>query len=562
MNFKKLEIINIDHIKYLENKLLNNQFESLEKIIENLNKKNFKHPAIQLLYANSKALKKNSNLEDKKIAFDIFIEIYKSNPSFINALYNACAICFQIDEYNEILMLLEDFIRKGNYDKKIYSTLYKIYAVLGETEKTHKILELVVKKEPENLKAWSALIFNSLYLDQFVQNENSDLYKKFSNNITNHKITEKISISKKNSKIKIGFISPYFDGNSIDGFLLGLLENMDRKTFEIIGFNLNISNNKSKHLINYFDSWHHVHDLKDIDLINFIRRKNINILIDLVGHGPGNRLSVIKNRVAPIQISWLGYTNTTGLKEMDYIIADPNLIEENEHNLYYEKILYLPNIWNSHKEMDEKLEIKNLPYDKNNHITFGSFNNFKKISNSVIKVWSQILDETNSKLILKSSMHNNLELRERFLNKFPKSLTNKGKIILLEGQKKKLDHINLYNEVDIGLDTFPYTGVTTTFEAIWMGVPVLTLKGNNFSSRCGESININLKLEQFIAKDTDDYIKKAINFTKEIDHIRNLRKSLRGDAKNSPLFKTKNFAIQFCNELKNLWLKKQNLSKL
>ena len=106
MNFKKLEIINIDHIKYLENKLLNNQFESLEKIIENLNKKNFKHPAIQLLYANSKALKKNSNLEDKKIAFDIFIEIYKSNPSFINALYNACAICFQIDEYNEILMLL------------------------------------------------------------------------------------------------------------------------------------------------------------------------------------------------------------------------------------------------------------------------------------------------------------------------------------------------------------------------------------------------------------------------------------------------------------------------
>jgi predicted O-linked N-acetylglucosamine transferase (SPINDLY family) len=554
MDFNNIKTINLDHIKYLENKLLNNQFEALEKIIDNLNREDFKLPAIQLLYANSKVLNKNSNLKEKKIAFDIFIKIFKSNPSFKNVLYNACAICFEINEYNEILFLLEDFVKKNDYDEKVYNTLYKIYAVLGETEKAIKCLELVIKNEPKNLKAWSALIFTSLYSNKFTQNKTINLYGEFAKNIKNYEVTEKISVPDKYSKIKIGFISPYFDGNSIDGFLIGLLENLDRKIFEITGFNLNISNNKSNHLIHHFNDWYHVHNLKDLDLINFIRKKNINILIDLVGHGPKNRLSIFKNRAAPLQISWLGYTNTTLLKEMDYLIADPNLIKNDEKNLYCEKILYLPNIWNAHNKIGENLVIKDLPYDRNKYITFGSFNNFKKISNNVIEVWSEILNKTNSKLILKSSMHNNFELRERFLNKFPKSI--RDKIILLEGQKEKLDHINLYNEIDIGLDTFPYTGVTTTFEAIWMGVPVLTLKGNNFTSRCGESININLKLEEFIAVDTRDYIKKAINFTKKIEVVRNLRKNLREQAIHSPLFKTKDFANQFSDQLKNLWIKK------
>ena len=561
MDFSNLENINFSHVKYLENKLLNNQFEDLEKIIENLSEKNFNNPAIQLLYANSKALKKNSNLKEKKIAFDIFVETYKSNPNFKKALYNACAICFEIKEYNKILTLLEDFIIRNSYDNKIYDTIYKVYALLGETDKANKFAQKIIKKEPKNLEAWSAYIFTSLYLEKFKQNDAVNLFNEFNNNVPEYDFKEKISSQSSSHKIKIGFITPYFDGNSIDGFLLGLLENLDRNTFEVIGFNLGCSNQKSDHLIKKFDDWHHVYNLKDLDLINFIKKENINILIDLVGHGPGNRLVIFKNRVAPIQISWLGYTNSTWLREVDYIIADPHLIKKSEENLYYEKILYLPNIWNAHEKLDEKLTIKNLPYDENKHITFGSFNNFLKISDNVIRTWSEILNRTSSKLILKSSMYDNLEIRERFLNKFPKSLTSKGKIILLERQKEKKNHISLYNKIDIGLDTFPYTGVTTTVEAVWMGVPVLTMKGKNFTSRCGESININLNLKEFIAEDENDYVEKAINFTKKIGKIKNLRENLREQAKNSPLFKTRDFTEQFCRELKKLWIEKsKNLS--
>ena len=162
--------------------------------------------------------------------------------------------------------------------------------------------------------------------------------------------------------------------------------------------------------------------------------------------------------------------------------------------------------------------------------------------------------ETNSKLILKSSVNNCKDLRNRFLNKFPKKLLKENKIILIEGQKNKKEHLQLYHKIDIGLDTFPYTGVTTTFEAIWMGVPVITLRGHNFTSRCGESINFNCNLEEFIAEDKKDYIKKAINFTKNIEHIKNLKKNLRNMAIESSLFHSEEFASSFYKNLKNLWI--------
>ena len=237
---------------------------------------------------------------------------------------------------------------------------------------------------------------------------------------------------------------------------------------------------------------------------------------------------------------------------MDYHITDPYLIKDNEQVLYSEKIIRLPKIWNSHEKLDEKLEIK-IPCEENNFITFGSFNNFRKISLNVINVWSEILLESDSKLILKSSMNNSKELRDRLLSKFPSSLIKENKIILIEGQRNKKDHLNMYHKIDIGLDTFPYTGVTTSFEAIWMGVPILTLKGHNFTSRCGESININCNLQEFIAMDKKDYVKKAVNLCKDIEKIKNIKKNLREMAIKSSLFDSKGFADSFYEKLKNLW---------
>ena len=207
-----------------------------------------------------------------------------------------------------------------------------------------------------------------------------------------------------------------------------------------------------------------------------------------MGLSSSDRITLFKNRLAPIQVLWLGYNNTSGLNQMDYLIADPNLIKKNEVKLYSEKILFLPNIWNCHSGLGILRKENPAPLMKNKYITFGSFNNTNKISDEVVSVWSKILKSiNNSRLIIKSShSYSDKTLKEKFeKNKVLNLITFLGKKNSFE------EHINEYKKIDIALDTFPYNGVTTSFEAIWMGVPVLTLKGFNPNSRAGESINKN-----------------------------------------------------------------------
>ena len=158
-------------------------------------------------------------------------------------------------------------------------------------------------------------------------------------------------------------------------------------------------------------------------------------------------------------------------------------------------------------------------------------------------------------------MQSKIEIEKSIFDKFSNDLIKNNQIEILEGQRDKMEHMKLYNKIDLCLDTFPYNGVTTSFEAIWMGIPVLCLTGNNFVSRCGESINKNLGLSEFIAKDTNEYIKKAIYFSKKPNFLIELRKNLRIKAKNSGIFQSKRFAEHIGNKLKEFWQKKTDLKK-
>ena len=148
---------------------------------------------------------------------------------------------------------------------------------------------------------------------------------------------------------------------------------------------------------------------------------------------------------------------------------------------------------------------------------------------------------------------NNDEINQNLIEKFLKNNVKEDKIQIINFQKESLDHLSLYDQIDLALDTFPYNGVTTTFESVLMGVPVLTIKGFNFNSRCGESINKNLKLENFIAEDYSDYYLKALNFYKNKNYLSNLRKSLRDRVISSPLFDNKNFALVFSEKMREIW---------
>ena len=223
---------------------------------------------------------------------------------------------------------------------------------------------------------------------------------------------------------------------------------------------------------------------------------------------------------------------------MDYLIADPNLIYENEIDQYSEKVMFLPNIWNCHKGFEFRRQEYPAPVLKNDYITFGSFNNFNKINSSVVKIWSDILKKIpNSKLIIKSPTKKDINYLEDLFD------TNnvKQSISFLPPEKEFINHLNLYQKIDIALDTFPWNGVTTSFESIWMGVPVLTMKGYNFNSRCGESIMKNCKLDFFVASNKEDYIEKAYYLSQNKKILEEYRLNIFENVLYSPLFNTKKF---------------------
>ena len=353
-------------------------------------------------------------------------------------------------------------------------------------------------------------------------------------------------------KIRIGFLSSdILQGHSITYFLKTVLQNYDKKKFEII---LLLNNAKEDQLTQSFKNLAtetiNISNLDNISALNKIRELKLDITIDLMGYTSTHRIELLKNRLAKKQVIWMGYCNTSGLENMDYIISDPNLIKPDEQKFYSEKVIYLPEIWNCHCGFDFERKENPPPFINNKYFTFGSFNSFNKINPNVVNVWSNILKRVSkSKLVLKTS-HRNHALK-RLKNLFEKN--NVLESIQFIGRQEDLkDHLITYNDIDIALDTFPYNGVTTSFEAIWMGVPVITMAGYNFNSRCGESINKNLNMERMVAKDEDDYVNKVVYLSNNHEDYINLRKSIFLNALKSPLFNVQNYSKSFFETLEGI----------
>ena len=353
-------------------------------------------------------------------------------------------------------------------------------------------------------------------------------------------------------KIRIGFLSSdILQGHSITYFLKTVLQNYDKKKFEII---LLLNNAKEDQLTQSFKNLAtetiNISNLNNISALNKIRELKLDITIDLMGYTSTHRIELLKNRLAKKQVIWMGYCNTSGLENMDYIISDPNLIKPDEQKFYSEKVIYLPEIWNCHCGFDFERKENPAPFINNKYFTFGSFNSFNKINPDVVNVWSNILKRVSkSKLVLKTS-HRNHALK-RLKNLFEKN--NVLESIQFIGRQEDLkDHLITYNDIDIALDTFPYNGVTTSFEATWMGVPVITMAGYNFNSRCGESINKNLNMERMVAKDEEDYVNKVVDLSNNHEDYINLRKSIFLNALKSPLFNVQNYSKSFFEALEGI----------
>ena len=537
---------------------LEKRYSELIELIEGTTEKDFRTAQLLNVLGASKTLKKSPNKADLISATENFKEAYlkeKQTKQGLEALANFINVSLNINQYEESLIYFKEAENFCSYNEGLFKAISKVYKYLNDVDKTLFFLEKLIKNNNNEVDTWCSYIYFNSFKRNWLQKDFLKHTKLLAQKLPKYPDNNLISINQvKNKKIKLAFLSSDLkQKHSITYFLKTILNNINKEKYEFFLFsndNINQEDKTTNDFKNLFDEWINIKNLDDVRAINMIREKKIDIIIDLMGITSSNRMALFKNRLAPLQISWLGYCNTTGINEIDYLIADTNLITEMEKDLYCEKIIFLKDIWNCHTGFDFRRLENPAPIKKNKHITFGSFNNFNKISIEVVEVWSKILKSINkSKLILKSSQkHDTKKLKEMFR-------TNgiHDSIIFFERKETFEDHLDQYNKIDIALDTFPYNGVTTSFEAIWMGVPVLTMKGFNFSSRCGESINKNIDIEYLIADNGFEYVSKAIELSRDEEKLINIRKKLFKEAPTSNLFNQKKFSKEFFKSLEKIY---------
>lgn len=363
-------------------------------------------------------------------------------------------------------------------------------------------------------------------------------------------------------RLKIGFLSPDFRMHSVMYFVEGLLAQLDRRQFEVYAFYLfpkddHITERVQRHA----DHFIRLTDLSAPAQADAIRSHNIDILIDLAGHTGHNGLLAMAHKAAPIQVSWLGFPATTGLQAVDYKFTDEVTDPPDVDDQYTERLYRLPLLFVCYRPMSRNplwryqpaYLVRPTPALNNGCVTFGSCNNLGKLTDDVLRLWGQLLDTLpDARLLIEGK---NLNLPD-FAAQYRQRCANLGidtRRLELVGLHTDNQYLT-YHRIDIALDPFPLTGGTTTFDVLWMGVPIVSMVGDSFKSRMGVGILTYLGRTQWIAKNEADYLRIAVDLARDIDALNALRLGLRAELEQSVLMREDLFNLHFGQGLRHMWL--------
>ena len=410
----------------------------------------------------------------------------------------------------------------------------------GRLEEAMDILREAIAIDPQFREGYSNLLLDFNYLPDAKSSEIFEESKKWAQiqAPTSLAFTNHASSLDPHRKLRIGYISPDFRNHSVTFYFESLLDGHDRNKFEIYGYgNIDKPDQVTERLIDKFDFYRVINKVGDKEVVEFINADSIDILVDLAGHTGSNRLHVLAYKPAPIQVSYLGYPNTTGMSQIDYRLTDAIVDTPDQQQYYTEKLVFLPNGFLCYNPGEVTFKIKELPMLHSDYITFSCFNNIAKLSPFIIKIWVDILNSVpNSRLILKFAEGKDSRIREYYYNLFAEyGLENPKERLIISGWLEQANHFELYNNIDIALDTYPYNGTTTTCQALLMGVPVITLTGKHHASRVGLDILSRLDMQFFSAQSSEEYVKKAVALAVNPKSLAQIRATLRQRLAASPL---------------------------
>lgn len=346
-------------------------------------------------------------------------------------------------------------------------------------------------------------------------------------------------VTKARRKLRIGYISPDFFHHSVSFFCHALLEHRNREQFEVILYsNTTREDDKTELFKNLVPEGH----LKKIvgrtarEVAELIREDRIDILVELAGHTANNRLDVVALKPAPVQFTYIGYNNTTGLGALDYRVTDAIVDPVDTEQPFTEELVRLPGCFLCYTPPARIPDVDQLPARREGFVTFGSFSCLAKIGAPCVALWARVLREVpGSRLLVKNKGFYSTDVQAQFVSQFKAHGIAEHRLKLMSLASASFDHLKIYNEVDIALDTFPYSNTTTTCETLLMGVPAICLSGSTHGSRTGVTLLNAVGMPDLVATSHDDYVQKAKTLASDLYVLSTLRQSLRTVLLSSPL---------------------------
>lgn len=438
-----------------------------------------------------------------------------------------------------------------------HAALADVLMTVGAVAESIAHLRQAMQTEPMVPHA-SNILYQLSFLPGYSAADMAKEHRGFGERFSNprRRFKERVINPDPNRKLRIGYLSADMRNHSVAHFLAPLLESHDHSVVEVIGFpSVQRSDNVTERLRKACDEWIPVHSMTDDDVSAVIYKANIDILVELGGHTGDSRLMVLDRRPAPIQVSWCGYPQTTGLEAVDYRLTDALVDPQGEIDRHYtEKLIRLPSGFLCYEPPADAPDVAPLPAAQSDIVTFGSFNTLAKMSPKVVELWARIVRKAgNARLVLKASPLSDPMVRDYVQKQFAKQEFDLSKLVLEGRTSGQRAHLGRYGEVDIALDPFPYNGTTTTCEALWMGVPVISLQGNQHVSRVTAGLLQRVGLESLVATTPKQYQQIALELAKNKKRLVELRSGMRERMRGSSLMNKVGFAREVEAAYRTMW---------
>ncbi|MCD6393575.1 MAG: tetratricopeptide repeat protein [Planctomycetes bacterium] len=465
-------------------------------------------------------------------------------------------LCRKMGRTSEALQCLQKCAELLPDNSGVWNNLALITMQSGDIQKGFEIFRKAVDKMPENPEIHSNLLFYMHHLPDMDQQAIFEEHKRWGQR---HAPISMARTSHDNTveperKLRIGYISPDFKKHVVSYYFEPLLDEHNRDVVEVYGYgDVDRPDPTTGRLQKKFDCYRNIRGVNDDAVARIIEQDKIDILIDLAGHTRNNRLLVLARKPAPVQATWLGYYNTTGMEAVDYLLTDSLTIPPESQKYYTEQLAYLPGGFICYTPPENAPVVTAPPAAKKGYVTFGAFTNNRRLNRGLLEVWSEIMKLTpRSRLLLGFRGGGYVEIQEHYLSQFAECGVSPERIEI-SGGKEYAEYIKQYSDVDIVFDTFPENGGTTTCESLWMGVPVISLAGQHQNSRGGLSILSHLDMQSFAATTPAEYVAKAVGLANKPERLMEMRASMRTRMADSPLCNAKRFARDVETAYRQMW---------